>query len=52
MEGLDIKEISGDLIKSTLRQVVEKRLDSKDVEIQIESGSKKGSLFNYYIEFF
>lgn len=42
MKGLDIKEISGDLIKRTLRQVVENRLGSKDVKICVEAGSKKG----------
>lgn len=44
MKGLDIKEISGDLIKRTLKEVVEKRLGSKDVEIWIEHGSKKGNI--------
>lgn len=43
MKGLDIKEISGDLIKRTLQEVVEKRLGSKDIEIWIEPGSKKGN---------
>lgn len=42
MKGLDIQEISGDRIKTTLREVVEKRLGSKDVDICIEAGSKKG----------
>lgn len=43
MKGLDIKEISGNFIKRTLQEVVEKRLGSKDVEIWIEPGSKKGT---------
>lgn len=43
MKGLDLKEISGDRITSTLRDVVEKRLGSKDVDICIEAGSKKGN---------
>lgn len=45
MKGLDIKEISGDCIKTTLQQVIEKRLGSKDIEIFIEPGSKKGAFF-------
>ena len=42
MKGLDIKEVSGDYIKTTLQQLVEKRLGSKDVKIWVEPGSKKG----------
>lgn len=42
MKGLDIKEVSGDLIKRTLQELVEKRLGSKDVKIWVEPGSKKG----------
>lgn len=43
MKGLDLKEISDDLISTKLQQVVEQRLGSKDVKIWIEPGSKKGN---------
>lgn len=50
MKGLDIKEISGDIIKTTLQQVVEDRLGSKDVKIWVEAGSKQGNV-HVHIDF-
>lgn len=40
--GLDVNEISGDLIKEELLGLVQKRLKSNNVKICIENGSKIG----------
>lgn len=45
-KGLCIDEISGDLIKRELREVVRKLTGSGNVELGIEPGSKKGKRFN------
>lgn len=42
MSGLDISEISGERIKKGLIDAVKKRLNSDNVEMCIEHGSKKG----------
>lgn len=43
--GLSIDEISGELIKKELREVVRKLTGSENVELGIEPGSKKGKVF-------
>lgn len=42
MNELSIDEISGESIKKGLINAVKKRLNSDDVELCIEHGSKKG----------
>lgn len=42
MNGLSIDELAGDRIKSELIKAVKKRLNSDNVEVCIEHGSKKG----------
>lgn len=42
MNGLDINEITGERIKAGLIESVKKRLNSDNVELCIEHGSKKG----------
>lgn len=42
MEGLDINEISGERIQEGLIKAVKKRLNSDNVKLCIEHGSKKG----------
>lgn len=42
---LSIDEISGELIKKELREVVRKLTGSENVELGIEPGSKKGKVF-------
>lgn len=46
MEGLDINEISGEKIRDGLIKAVKKRLNSDNVKLCIEHGSKKGALTN------
>lgn len=45
--GLSVDEISGDLIKNELGNVVQKLTGSKNVQLSIEPGSKKGNFFPY-----
>lgn len=47
--GLSIDEISGDLIKKELRNVVKKLTGSENVELSIEPGSKKGKFENFLL---
>lgn len=42
MNGLSIDEISGERIKNGLLNAVKERLNSDNVELCIEHGSKKG----------
>lgn len=54
MTGLSIDEISGDCIKKELLNVIERRLNSKNIKLFIEPGSKKGIRpdnieYNYFI---
>lgn len=42
LNGLDISEISGERIKTGLIKAVQKRLNSDNVVLCIEHGSKKG----------
>lgn len=45
LNGLDISEIPGERIKMGLIEAVKKRLNSDNVELCIEHGSKKGDNF-------
>lgn len=45
MNGLNIDEISGERIKKMLIRIVEEQLNTKNVKIYIEHGSKKGLHF-------
>lgn len=42
MNGLNIDEISGERIKKGLIKTVEEQMNSKNIKISIENGSKKG----------
>lgn len=42
-DKLNLDEIPNDLIKNELIKIAKKRLNSEDVRISIEHGSKKGT---------
>lgn len=46
-DALDIDEISGDLIRKELQNVVEKQLRRTKYKMGIEHGSKKGKLIQF-----
>lgn len=46
INGLSIDEISGECIRNGLINAVKKRLNSENVELCIEHGSKKGRKSN------
>lgn len=51
MNGLDINVISGERIKKGLIDAVKKRLNSDNVKLCIEHGSKKGTnCFKFKLE--
>lgn len=43
MDGLRIDEIAGELIKKELFKVVEKRLDSSEIQISVDHACSKGT---------
>lgn len=46
MNGLNIDEISDDLIKKELKEVVKRQLGSSKYKLWVEHGSKKGMCKN------
>lgn len=44
MNGLSLDQLPGDIIKTALIKAIKERLNSENVEVCIESGSKKGNI--------